>query len=322
MIANNILKQAKKVLRTEASAILALESRIDKVFLKAIELLYSCNGRVIVTGIGKSGIIGRKIAATLASTGTPALFLHPAEGLHGDLGMIRKNDIVMVLSNSGETEEVIKMLPSIKRIGAKLITLTGDLKSTLAKQSDVTINVKVKDEACPLGLAPTASTTATLAMGDAMAIALLEKRNFKSEDYALFHPGGSLGRKLILKVEDIMRKGEDVPKITQDKLMKDAILEMTSKKMGCTAVIDKKGKLLGIITDQDLRKNLGKDSDILNVSVKDIMTKNPKTISKDELVAKAIQVTEEISVSTLLVADKSGKLIGIVHLHDLLKAVG
>lgn len=317
---NNIINQAKETLKIEANAIINLIDRIDKNFVDAVNLLYSCKGRVIVTGMGKSGIIGRKISATLTSTGTPSFFLHPAEGMHGDLGMVVNNDCLIALSNSGETEETTKLLPVIKRIGAKLITLTGELNSTLAKNSDVVIDISIKEEACPLGLAPTASTTAMLATGDALAIALLKKRNFKEKDYALFHPGGSIGKKLLLKVEDIMKTGNDIPIINESYFMKEAIIEMTTKKMGCTIVVDKNGILTGIITDQNLRFTLEKEHNIFKKKVADVMTKNPKTIKKDELVATAIKITEEKSISTLIVIDNDKKPTGIVHLHDLLKA--
>lgn len=319
MAENNIIGSAKETLKIEANAILNLINSIDDNFVKAVNLLYSCKGRVIVTGMGKSGLVGRKIASTLASTGTPAFFLHPAEGRHGDIGMVVKEDCLILISNSGETEELIRILPIMKRIGAKLITMTGDLNSSLAKNSDVIINISIKEEACPFGLAPTASTTATLAIGDALAIALLKKRNFKEEDYALFHPGGSIGRKLLVKVEDIMRTGNDIPVVNDRVYMKEAIIEMTTKKMGCTLIVDKKGVLAGIITDQDLRRILEKEHNIFKKKVMEIMTKNPQTIKKDELVARAIRITEEKSISTLIVVDDNKKPIGIVHLHDLLK---
>lgn len=319
MIKNaEILKQAKKVLDIESRAIKDLLSEIDDEFLKSVNLLYGCCGRVIVTGMGKAGIIARKVASTMASTGTPALFLHPVEGVHGDLGIVLNKDVVIVISNSGETKEILDIIPGIKRIGAKLIALTGNVNSTLAKNSDITINVKVKEEACPLGLSPTASTTAALAMGDALAIALLLKRNFRPEDYALLHPGGSLGKRL-LKVEDIMRKGKDVPIVNENVLMKKVILEMTTKKMGCTTVVSNKGKLVGIITDQDLRTHLRLTKNILNKKANDIMTKTPTTISKDALVGEAIRMTEEKSITTLLVVNDLMEPIGIIHLHDLLR---
>ncbi|MFH1823649.1 MAG: KpsF/GutQ family sugar-phosphate isomerase [Candidatus Firestonebacteria bacterium] len=313
-----ILKQAKKVLEIEADAIKDLISRLGFDFLKAVNLLYSCKGRVIVTGIGKSGIIARKISATMASIGTPALYLHPVEGVHGDLGTVLNNDIVIVVSNSGETKEILEILPTIKRIGTKLIALTGKKDSTLAENSDVVLDVSVKEEACPLGLVPTASTTAELAMGDALSIALLLKRNFREKDYALLHPAGNLGRRLV-KIKDIMRMGKDIPVVNEDCSMKGVIMEMTSKKMGCTLVINKKGELTGIITDQDLRTCLNLTKNILNKRAKDIMTKNPKTVNKDALISEAIRITEEKLISTVLIIDKFKKPIGIIHLHDLLR---
>jgi len=313
-----IVTEAKKVLKIEADAIKGLLPYVNTDFVKAVHLLITCKGRVIVTGMGKAGLIARKISATLASTGTPALFMHPAEGVHGDLGTVMRNDVVIIVSNSGETEEVLDIMPAIKRIGAKLIAMTGGMNSTLAKNSDITINVGVKEEACPLGLAPTASTTAELAMGDALAVALLIKRGFREEDYAKLHPGGSLGR-MLAKVEDIMRKGYEVPAVSESMLMSRVIVEMTVKKMGCTAVLNAKGKLTGIITDQDLRMHLKNEKSFLKKKAKDVMTKNPKTINKDALVGEAVRLTEEKSISTLLVVGKPDELLGIIHLHDLLK---
>ena len=313
-----VLKKAKEVLKIEALAVSGLVRKLDRRFVKAVEMLYRCKGRVIVTGIGKSGIIARKIAATLTSTGTPALFLHSTEGLHGDLGAVTASDVVIALSQSGESKEVLETLPVIKRIGAKLIAFTGDCCSTLSKNSDICLDVSVKKEACPLGLAPTASSMAQLAMGDALAVSLLIKRGFKESDYALLHPGGILGRKL-KKVEDIMRRGSELPVVKETVNMEKVIYEMTTKKLGCTCVINKKGRLSGIITDQNLRTHMTSDKDIMKRKAADIMTKNPKTISKDSLVDKAVRMTEEKSISTLLVTDKGGKPIGIIHLHDLLK---
>ncbi|MEI7903803.1 MAG: KpsF/GutQ family sugar-phosphate isomerase [Candidatus Firestonebacteria bacterium] len=313
-----ILSEAKKVLRIEAEAVKGLLVYVNRDFVKAVKMLYLCKGRVIVTGMGKAGIIARKISATLASTGTPALFMHPAEGVHGDLGTVLRNDVVIIVSNSGETEEVLDIMPAIKRIGARVIALTGGKASTLAKNSDITVCVAVKEEACPLGLAPTASTTAELAMGDALAVALLIKRGFKEKDYALLHPAGSLGR-MLARVEDIMRKGEEIPAVRENMLMSSVIVEMTVKKTGCTAVLNSKGKLSGIITDQDLRMHLKNEKSFLKKKARDIMTRNPKTIHKDALVSEAVRLTEEKSISTLLVVDRPGELIGIIHLHDLLK---
>jgi arabinose-5-phosphate isomerase len=317
-----LLEEAKKVLRIEAEAVFSLIDKIDTSFIKALKLLYECKGRVVITGMGKSGIIGEKIAGTLASTGTLALFLHPAEGMHGDLGMISKEDVLIAISNSGETEEINRLLPSIKRLGIKLIAMTGNINSTLAQNSDVVLNVGVKEEACPLGLVPTASTTATLAMGDALAVALLKKKGFKEEDFALLHPGGVLGRKLLIRVEDIMHTGEEIPKVTKDTLMREALFEMTSKRLGVTTVVDDKDRLIGIITDGDLRRLIEnrKDEDIWDFKAGQVMTKNPKTISAKALGATAVAKMEEHAITSLLITNKQKKLIGIIHLHDLLKA--
>lgn len=315
-----VIENAKRVLRIEAESIQSLIERIGEEFLQAIDILLFCEGRVVVTGMGKSGIIGKKIAATLASTGTPALFLNPAEGIHGDLGMITKGDVLIAISNSGETEELNKILPLIKRLDVKLISLTGGLNSTLAMISDVVLDVGVKEEACPLGLIPTASTTAALAMGDALAVALLEKRGFKEEDFAFYHPGGTLGKKLLLKVEDLMHKGKDIPVVYEDASMKDAILEISSKKLGMTSVLDNKGKLSGIITDGDLRRLLEKgETDIFRIKANDVMTRNPKTIKGNELAAKAVSIMEQHSITSLIVVNEDNKPEGIIHLHDLLK---
>jgi len=318
------IEQAKKVLRIEADAIARLIDRLDENFDRAVDLIMNCKGRVVVTGMGKSGHIANKIAATLASTGTPALFLHPAEGIHGDLGMVTKGDLVIALSNSGETEELSRMLPSLKRIGIKIIALTGNLESTLARNSDVVIYVGVKEEACPLGLAPTASTTATLAMGDALAVVLLNRKGFREEDFACFHPGGSLGKRLLLRVRDIMHTGEAVPKVSVDTLIKDAIYEISSKKMGVTAVLDPAGKLLGVISDGDLRRWMERTEktgeNLLVKKAGDIMTHDPKVIGKDALAAEAMAIMENSSITCLMIVDADRKPEGVVHLHDLLKA--
>ncbi len=318
------IEQAKKVLRIEADAVARLIDHLDDNFDRAVDLIMNCTGRVVVTGMGKSGHIGNKIAATLASTGTPALFLHPAEGIHGDLGMVTKGDLVIALSNSGETEELSRMLPSLKRIGIKIIALTGNLDSTLAKNSDVVIYVGVKEEACPLGLAPTASTTATLAMGDALAVVLLNRRGFREEDFACFHPGGSLGKRLLLRVRDIMHTGDAVPKVNVDTLIKDAIYEISSKKMGVTAVLDPAGKLLGVISDGDLRRWMEKTEktgeNLLAKKAGDIMTHDPKVIAKDALAAEAMAIMENSSITCLMILDAERRPEGVVHLHDLLRA--
>jgi arabinose-5-phosphate isomerase len=318
------IEQAKKVLRIEADAIASLIDRLDENFIRAVDLIMNCKGRVVVTGMGKSGHIANKIAATLASTGTPALFLHPAEGIHGDLGMVTKGDLVIALSNSGETEELSRMLPSLKRIGIKIIALTGNLDSTLARNSDVVIYVGVKEEACPLGLAPTASTTATLAMGDALAVVLLNRKGFREEDFACFHPGGSLGKRLLLRVRDIMHTGDAVPKVSVDTLIKDAIYEISSKKMGVTAVLDPAGKLLGVISDGDLRRWMERTEktgeNLLAKKAGDIMTHDPKVIAKDALAAEAMAIMENSSITCLMIVDADRRPEGVIHLHDLLKA--
>lgn len=317
-------EQAKRVLKIEAEAVAALIDRIDEDFERAIELILKSKGRVVVTGMGKSGLIGKKIAATLASTGTPALFLHPAEGVHGDLGMVTRGDTVIALSNSGETEELSRMLPSLKRLGIKIIALTGNSSSILAKNSDVVINVGVKEEACPLGLAPTASTTATLAMGDAIAVALLDKKGFREEDFACFHPGGSLGKKLLLHVGDLMHTGDAIPVVSENTLIKDAIYEISSKKMGITSVLDANGTIVGVISDGDLRRWMEKTEKsgevLLSKSAREIMTKKPKTISKEALAAEAVAIMEKNSITCLLVSNSNARPEGVIHLHDLLKA--
>jgi arabinose-5-phosphate isomerase len=311
---------AKKVLRLEAQAILDLIGRIDQNFAKAVGLLEGCKGRVVITGMGKSGLIGKKIAATLASTGTPAFFLHPAEGVHGDLGMVSKGDVVVMISNRGETEELIKILPAFKRLGVPILCLTGNTRSTLAVNSDTVIDVGVKEEAGPLGLVPTASTTAALAMGDALSVALLEKRGFKDEDFAFSHPGGSLGKKLLLKVTDVWHHGPAVPRVTEKTPLKDVIVEMTSKKMGMTTVVTSRGTLSGVVTDGDLRRLLERERAPMRLKAADVMTRKPKVIASTALAAKAVQIMEQFSITSLVVLDAQRKVIGVVHLHDLLKA--
>jgi arabinose-5-phosphate isomerase len=316
------IEEAKRVLRVEAQSILDLAERIDENFSRAVDLLYRCKGKVVLMGMGKSGLVGRKIASTFASTGTPSFFLHPAEGLNGDFGMLAKEDVIIAISNSGETRELLEVLPLIKRYGNRLITLTGNLSSTLAKGGDVNLDIRVKEEACPLGLAPTASTTATLALGDAFAVALMGKRDFKKEDFAILHPGGALGKRLLLKVEDLMHVGKAFPMVSEKTLMKDAVFEITSKRLGVTGVCNAEGHLVGVITDGDLRRALEKFSDLFNREASEVMTKNPKWIEKDALAAKAVQRMEEYSITSLFVFDKGGDKVsaGIIHLHDLLKA--
>ncbi len=317
-----IIEEARKVIRIEADALMALADSINGEFERAVRLILATKGRVVVTGMGKSGLIGQKIASTMASTGTPAFFLHPAEGIHGDLGMIMKGDVVIAISNSGETEEVVRILPIIKRIGASLVSMSGNPKSTLAKAGDVFLDISVKEEACPLGLAPTASTTATLAMGDALAVALLIERGFRPEDFALFHPGGSLGKKLLLTVGDLMHGGDSLPLVAADTPMSDALFVITSKGLGVTGVVDAGGDLLGVITDGDLRRALSRGVAILELRASELMSRNPKRILRGDLAAKALQRMEQYSITSLFVfeGDDDQKPVGVVHLHDLLKA--
>ena len=310
----------KAVIETERSAVADLSDRIDDKFVKACNIMLGCQGRVIVIGMGKSGHIGNKIAATLASTGTPAFFVHPGEASHGDLGMITNNDVVMVLSNSGETDEVVALLPVIKRLNTPMIALTGNPESTLAKAANVNIDVSVKKEACPLGLAPTASTTATLVMGDAIAIALLDARGFGENDFALSHPGGTLGRRLLLHVSDIMHTGDEIPKVGEQALLRDALIEMTQKGLGVTTIVDNDDNVSGIFTDGDVRRALDSNIDIKNCLVKDVMTKHGKTIKANDLAASALALMETHRINALVVVDDNEKLIGILNMHDLLRA--
>ena len=318
----NILEEAKRVLNVEAQSILDLVERIDDNFSRTVDLLYTCKGKVVLMGMGKSGLVGRKISSTFASTGTPSFFLHPAEGLNGDFGMLAKEDVIIAISKSGETRELLEVLPLIKRYGNRLITFTGNIDSRLARAGDVALDIRVKEEACPLGLAPTASTTATLALGDALAVALMGKRNFKEEDFAILHPGGTLGKRLLLKVEDLMHTGKAFPMVSEKTLMKDAIFEITSKRLGVTGVCNTEGHLVGVITDGDLRRALEKFSDLFNREASEVMTKNPKWIEKDALAAEAVQRMEEYSITSLFVFNKAGDKVpvGVIHLHDLLKA--
>jgi arabinose-5-phosphate isomerase len=317
-----MIETAKQVLRKEAEAILALADRVDGQFALATEMILACQGRVVITGMGKSGLICQKIASTMASTGTPAFFLHPAEGIHGDLGMLMKGDVVIAVSNSGETEELTRILPVIKRLGLPLIAMAGNPRSTLARAGDVFLDISVKEEACPLGLAPTASTTATLALGDALAVALLMRRGFKEEDFALFHPGGALGKRLLLRVEDMMHTGGDIPMVSLSTQVKEALFEITNKKLGITGVCAEDGCLAGVFTDGDLRRALGKGFDVLDRPIGEVMTPNPKRILRSNLAAKALQKMEEHSITSLFVFESESSLepVGIVHLHDLLKA--
>jgi arabinose-5-phosphate isomerase len=311
------LTLARKVLETEAAAILALVPRLDERFGRAVELLHECHGRVILTGMGKSGIICRKIAATLTSTGTPALFLHPAEAIHGDLGVIQGDDVVVALSYSGETGEILRLLETIRRVGARLVAITGAPTSTLADAADVALDCSVTEEACPLNLVPTASTTAALAIGDALAMTLLVQKGFKEEDFANLHPGGRLGKRL-MRVESLMQSGRDCPIVSTSTLMRDVIYEMSSKKLGMTCVVDEGHTLVGIITDGDLRRHMARDHDILALSAGDVMTRGPVSIAPHILAAEALNIMEGRKITSLVVVDgDSRRVAGVVHLHDL-----
>lgn len=310
----------RRTLAIERDAVAALIDRIDGAFARACELMIACEGRVVVTGMGKSGHVGGKIAATLASTGTPAFFVHPAEASHGDLGMITRKDLVLAISNSGETPEVLTLLPLFKRMGAPLVAMTGRPGSTLAGTAEVHLDVSVSKEACPLNLAPTASTTATLAMGDALAVALLEARGFTSEDFALSHPGGALGRRLLLRIRDVMRSGEQLPVVRPETPLSAALLEMTAKGLGMTAVTDDQGRVLGVYTDGDLRRSLDHGVDVRAVTVGWVMTHGGRSCTADQLAAEAVQLMEQFKVSALLVKTEDARLEGVVHMHDLLRA--
>lgn len=321
MTHRELAERAARILRIEAAGILGLREKLDANFPKAVEILRTTQGRVVVTGMGKSGLIARKIAATLASTGTPAFFLHPAEGIHGDVGMIHRGDAAIVLSNSGETEEVLRLLPTFKRLGLPLVALTGDPTSTLASHADAVLDVGVREEACPLGLAPTASTTAALAMGDALAVVLLEEKGFSEEDFARLHPGGALGRKL-LTVADLMHTGAEIPLVNLVTVLKDALFIISAKRLGVTGVVDEEGHLAGIITDGDVRRAMARGTDIFSATAGDVMTANPKRIAPTELAAAALRRMEEHAITSLLVCDPGNprRVIGLVHIHDLLKA--
>jgi arabinose-5-phosphate isomerase len=308
------------VIQVEAQAISALAEQINGQFIVACKLLYNCSGRVVVIGMGKSGHIAGKIAATLASTGTPAFFVHPGEASHGDLGMITKQDVVLALSNSGETEEILKILPIIKRLGVPLIAMTGNPMSTLSLIATTHINVAVAQEACPLGLAPTSSTTAALVMGDALAVSLLEARGFTRDDFALSHPGGSLGRRLLLRVNDIMHLGDNIPSVAESALISHALLEMTEKKLGMTAIVNDKQEVVGIFTDGDLRRTLAKDLDLQKTSISEVMTSHCAVISEDILAAEAMQIMEQKKINGLIVINEHHQAIGALNMHDLIRA--
>ena len=319
-LSQQALQLARQVLRIEADAVASLIPRIDERFLAALELVLNCHGRVVVSGIGKSGHIARKIASTLASTGTPAFFVHPAEASHGDLGMITREDVFIGLSNSGESAELVTIVPLIKRQGAKLIAMTGNTESSLAREADVHLNVGVAVEACPLGLAPTASTTATLALGDALAIALLDARGFGVDDFARSHPGGKLGIRLLTRVRDIMRSGEALPAVAASATLADAVLEISRKGMGMTGILDDDGRLAGIYTDGDLRRSLEKHVDFRTTAISMVMTRNPRTVKPDQLAVAAVQVMEDHRISQLVVVDEDNRPVGALNMHDLFSA--
>jgi arabinose-5-phosphate isomerase len=316
-----LVKRASRVLSIEAEGIAGVREKIDEQFSRAVDILLQAPGKVILTGVGKSGLIGRKIAATFASTGTPAFFLHPVEGVHGDIGMVRKGDVVIALSNSGETDEIVRLLPAFKRLGLSLIALTGNADSTLGRYADVTLDAGVREEACPLGLAPTASTTAALALGDALAVVLFEEKGFSVDDFAMLHPGGELGHRL-QKVEDIMHRGEEIPLVSQETPLKDALFTISSKRLGVTGVLNGSGVLVGVITDGDVRRAMARGVDLYTTKAGEIMTPGPKRLVSSELAASALRKMEEFSITSLFVFDGTdpGTLVGIVHIHDLLKA--
>jgi len=313
----DIIKKGKEVVRIETNAISDLINSIDDEFVKALQILYECKGRVVLTGMGKSGLIARKIVATLNSTGTASIYLHPTDALHGDLGMVRKEDVVIMVSKSGATEELANLIPMLKRLNVKLIAMAGNKDSRLQAECDVLLNVGVKEEACPFDLAPTSSSTAALVMGDALAVVLLQMREFTEEDFAVLHPGGSLGKRLSLSIKEIMHKGESIPVVKEDASIKDVIFEISSKRLGTTAIIDKEGKLTGVVTDGDLRRLLEKTMDIKNLKAKDIMSRNPKVMKDNYLASFALQTMENFKITTLIIVDDLNKPIGIIHLHDL-----
>jgi arabinose-5-phosphate isomerase len=319
-ISPSALELARKVLAIEADAVAGLIPRLDERFLEAVRLILACRGRVVVSGVGKSGHIARKIASTLASTGTPAFFVHAAEASHGDLGMITRDDVMLALSNSGQSDELLTIIPLMKRRGAKLIALTGNPESTLAREADVCLDARVAQEACPLNLAPTASTTAALALGDALAIALLEARGFDEQDFARAHPGGALGRKLLTRVSDVMRTGDDMPSVADTASFSEALVEMSRKGMGMTAILDPGGRAIGIFTDGDLRRTLERQPDIRGLKIGEVMKRGPRTIAPHKLAAEAVELMERYKIGQLLVVAEDGTLAGALNTHDLFRA--
>jgi arabinose-5-phosphate isomerase len=315
---HDIIANGKEVIRIEAAAIADLQNSINEDFVKAVETIYASSGRVVLTGMGKSGLIARKIVATFNSTGTAAIYLHPTDALHGDLGMVRSEDVVILISKSGATEEISNLLPMLKRLNVKLIAMCGNKDSKLARECDIFLNIAVKEEACPYDLAPTASTTATLALGDALSVSLLKKRNFTANDFAFLHPGGSLGKRLSLKIKEVMITGDRIPKVSKSTSIKDVIFEITSKRLGTTCVLDENGKLAGIITDGDLRRLLEKTLDISGLYANDVMTAHPKVLKEDYLASFALQQMENFKITSLVITDYLNHPIGIIHLHDLI----
>jgi arabinose-5-phosphate isomerase len=320
MNADATIQKGKEIIRIEAEAIAALESHINGNFAASVDLIFNAKGRVVLTGMGKSGIIARKIAATMNSTGTPSAFMHPSDAVHGDLGMVTPDDIVICISKSGDTAELRQLLPRFRQIGVKVIAMVGNLNSPLGKQSDLILDTSVKEEACPYDLAPTSSTTAALAMGDALAITLLQKRNFTKEDFALFHPGGNLGKQLLLKVDAMMITGSEIPVVNENVSVSDAIVEISSKRLGATCVVNNSGVLCGMLTDGDLRRLLQKRIDISNLTAGQVMTQNPKTISQNMLAAQALEVMESFKITQLVVVNTNHHPVGILHLHSLVEA--
>jgi arabinose-5-phosphate isomerase len=317
---SSVIEKGKEVIRIEASAVAALEERINGNFAKAVDIIFQSSGRVVVTGMGKSGIIGRKISATLSSTGTPSVFMHPSDAIHGDLGMVTQDDVVICISKSGDTDEVQQLLPRFKQLGVKIISLIGNESSSIGKQSDVVLDVSVKEEACPYDLAPTSSTTAALAMGDALAITLLQLRNFTKEDFAFFHPGGSLGKQLLLKVEALMITGNEIPTVNEHVSLSQAIVEISSKRLGATCVVNNEGVLQGILTDGDLRRLLQRTNNIAQLTAAEAMTKNPKVAQKGILAARALAMMESFKITQLIVVDEQRRPVGMLHIHDLVEA--
>jgi arabinose-5-phosphate isomerase len=316
----NVLKRAKEVFDIEAEAVRALKKRVGRDFQEAVDIILKSKGRVVVSGMGKTGIIAQKLSATLASTGTPSLFLHSSEAVHGDLGRVTPDDVVIIVSNSGQSEEIRQLLPILKKIGSRIIALTGNTRSLLAKYSDIVLDVSVSKEACPLGLAPTASTTATLAMADALAVCLLDMKGFKEQDFAFFHPGGNLGRRLLLKVEDIMRSGKANPIVHEDMTVSRVLLKITQARAGAAIVVDKKGKLTGIFTDGDLRRHIEVDAGLPRRRIREVMTRNPLVIRRDKLAAEAMHMLEEKKIDEVPVVDKNNRPVGLLDVQDLLRA--